>query len=92
MVWQTYLLLLHYNSSDRIGEQNAIDRNHRTPIVTALVNHEQLKEIAPQVIMTILSYLPASEAVTTLQHAYHGMPVIEYDIKSGIGMIVKVIN
>jgi len=58
--------------------------------VTALVNHEQLKETAPQVIMTILSYLPASEAVTTLQHAYHGMPVIEYDIKSGIGVIVKV--
>ncbi|XP_065883624.1 transient receptor potential cation channel subfamily A member 1-like isoform X2 [Dysidea avara] len=72
-----------------IGEQSASDRNHRTPIVTALVNHEQLKDLAPQVIMTILSHLPASEAVTTLQHTYRGMPVIEYDIKSGIGVIVK---
>ena len=58
--------------------------------MTALVNHEQLKDLAPQVIMTILSHLPASEAVTTLQHTYRGMPVIEYDIKSGIGVIVKV--
>ena len=42
-----------------------------------------------EVIAKILGKIP-EEQIRVIQQNYHGMPAIEYDIKSGNGIIVKV--
>ena len=48
------------------------------------------KKGAVEVIAKILEKIPEEEQIRVIQQNYHGMPAIEYDIKSGNGIIVKV--
>ena len=84
----------------RIGESmRKPDRNHYTPIVSALVSHEYkriTKDESVKVVFEILSYLSTSctdctKCIEAIKDAkYRGLPVIEYDIKSGQGIIIQV--
>ena len=75
------------------------DRNHYTPIVSALVSHEYktiTKEQSVKVVFEILSYLSTlsadcSKCIEAIgKPKYRGLPIIEYDIKSGQGIIIQV--
>ena len=66
------------------------DRDHYTPIITALVNCDELKGLAPRVVSKILSYLSTDLCITAIKRTYRGLNAIEYDIKSGKGVIVQV--
>ena len=48
------------------------------------------KKGAVEVIAKILGKIPENEQIRVIQQNYHGMPAIEYDIKSCNGIIVKV--
>lgn len=65
-----------------------------TPIITAVVNYRLLQGQAPTLIARILSSLASSDGVSKcieiINYRYRGLSVIEDDIKSGRGIIVKV--
>ena len=79
----------------RLGKEmcNVPDASDFTPIITAYVGKE--KELASQLIAKILSSL-ASEStdkcIDAIKYPYHGLPLIEYDIKNKEGVIIKVLN
>ena len=48
------------------------------------------KDNAIKVIATILQNLPEEDRFAAIEHEYHGMTAIEYDMESGAGLIVQV--
>ena len=81
----------------RLGEHmhKQPDRNHFTPIITAAVYYKDHKDSAVNVITEILSHLytqsrHAAKCIAAIKYTYRGLPVIEYDIKSKEGAIVRV--
>ena len=48
------------------------------------------KDNAIKVIATILQNLPEDDIFAAIEHEYHGMTAIEYDMESGAGLIVQV--
>ena len=71
------------------------DRNHFTPLVTAVVNYKAHKDSTVKVVKEILSYLCAmstdcAKCISAIKQSYRGLPLIEYDIKSGDGVIIQV--
>lgn len=48
------------------------------------------KDNAIKVIATILQNLPEEDRFSAIEHEYHGMTAIEYDMESGAGLIVQV--
>ena len=78
-----------------------VDKNRYTPIISALVGFEQketTRDISVKVVFEILSYLATlptdcSKCIEAIRNPkYQGLPVIEYDIKSGYnqGIIIQV--
>ena len=78
-----------------------VDKNRYTPIISALVGFEQketTRDISVKVVFEILSYLATlptdcSKCIEAIRKPkYQGLPVIEYDIKSGYdqGIIIQV--
>ena len=79
----------------RLGNDmyNKPDRNHFTPIITAVVYCHLHKDSAVKVIKEILSHLCTvsyAKCISAIKPLYRGLPVIEYDIRSGEGVIVQV--
>ena len=76
----------------RLGKEmcSIPDTSDYTPIIRAYVGKE--KELASQLIFTILSSLTSDKCIDAIKHRYHGLPLIEYDIKNKEGVIIKVLN
>lgn len=85
----------------RINCECRADINNHTPITIVLDKFDTLfakkdgqlekkKDDAIKVIAKILQKLPEEERVSAIEYDYHGMSAIEYDMQSGIGLIVKV--
>ena len=72
------------------------DRHQYTPIITAFVYYDdQRKDSSVKVIFEILSYLASlsdgcSKCINAISHQYRNLPIIEYDIKSGKGVLIQV--
>ena len=89
-------------STNRIGESMCEpDKNLCTPIIAALLGYElkeMTRDLSVKVVFEILSYLATldtdcSKCIEAIkEHKYQGLPVIEYDIKSGYdqGIIIQV--
>ena len=98
-----YIMYTYCRLSDNY---NAPDKIKQTPITIVLAKWEQLrffasikgdnlqmevKKDAVAVVAKILEEIPEdSERIKVIQQNYHGMTAIEYDIKSGNGIIVQV--
>lgn len=85
----------------RICTKCTTDKRGNTPITAVLdkfdmlsaMKHKDLKTKkgnAVKVIATILQNLPDGDRFAAVEHEYHGMTAIEYDMKSGAGLIVQV--
>ena len=83
----------------RIGERlwYVFDKSLYTPIIKALVvSSEVTEDVSVKVVFEILSYLSTlsadcSKCIEAIgKPKYRGLPVIEYDIKSGQGIIIQV--
>ena len=85
----------------RICTKCTSDKKGSTPITAVLDKFDMLsamndsdlktkKDDAIKVIATILQNLPEGDRFAAIEHEYHGMTAIEYDTKSGAGLIVQV--
>ena len=68
------------------------NRHFFSPVVTAVMKHEELGKLAPTLVSIILSFLTLDEFIVTINCSVHGLPIIEHDIKCGGQVIVQVLN